>query len=425
MYSPKIFVVIVGTILISLPTRSFAIDRLLHFKVNQATLISKNDISTIYIFGDTIKDETGKPQQQMGKLLPIIRQFKGIPQSWLSWFERIYGGQEKIGYKKLAAAIFYPYEVLEKTHKQHFQQMNYAFKASIMYSSVLDAGSFGRILRGTLKTDIGIDIHSKDDLLNYLDVGFIACNSSFLDKTRIYETSNPGTLDHLKQQILLGSSAQQALNMGLILQNLGKDKEALECFCKANENGSLRAIVEIGNIHLKKDFKEGLRFYQSQGAYGLWKLAQCFRYGINTERKLDVANDFYLQSIRAGDSPNYPEILFDSADFAVHYAYSQSDPEIFKKVMTSAVERFFKVGELHLELGYLRAAVVSLEVSMLFPDIMVSTPFTYDFQKEAAKRSLMGGHAAKATSILDKIHLSDDASMVVARSYAEQMRLLT
>ncbi len=398
----------------------FATDELIDFKVNQSTLISQNNIKTISDFGEKITETVGQPQIRLDALIPRM-ETKGVSRDWLNWFVRTYGNSGFIGYRIFAAAIFYPYEVLATTHKQHLLQMNYAFKACVMYSADLSNYSPGRMMLKGLRADIGFDISSDGEFLSLLDTGFIVTSSSFLEKVKAYKTSHPDILDRLKGEVLSKGTAIQALNLGSIFKSLDRDDDALTCFDEARKKGSLRASIEMGNIILKRNFDEGVGFFRSLGVYGIWKIAQCYRYGINTERRFDAANHFYLEAIAIADARNYPEILYDAADFAVYYAYSQPDPVISKAVINGAIRRFVEAGELHLGLGYLRAAEVSLDVVTLFPDMVTNPHFSVDFRKEAAKRALLEGHAAKATSMLDKLHLGDDADMMIIRAYVEQI----
>lgn len=397
---------------------SFATDELIDFKARQSVLISENNIKVISDFGEEAINKVGQPQVKIEKLIASMKT-KGLSKDWLNWFVRTYGESGSIGYKKFAAAIFYPYEVLAITHKQHIHQMNYAFKACIMYSSVLDNNGAARIMLKSLRA--GVSISSDNNLLSLLDVGFIATNSSFLDNVKTYLVSHPNTLNIFKEQILSTGTTIQTLNLGLVFTALGIEDDALECFDAAINRGSLRASIEKGTIFLKRNFEQGVSFFRSLGCYGLWKIAQCFRYGIKTERNVDKANQFYLEALSTHEIRHYPEIMHDAADFAVYYAYSQADPNVFKAVIDGAIRRFVESGDLHLGLSYVRAAELSLEVITLFPDMTINSNFSLDFRKEIAKRALFEGHAGKATCVLDKLHIEDDADMVVIRSRVEQI----
>lgn len=398
----------------------FATDELIDFKVNQSTLISQNNIKVISEFGEKVTNIVGHPQVRIEMLLSHMKT-KNISKDWLNWFVKTYGTSGVIGYKKFAAAIFYPYEILATTHKQHLQQMNYAFKACVMYSSDLDNRGVARIMLRSLGTDIGFDISSDNNLLYLLDISLITTSSSFLDKIKLYVNSHYNILDRLKGEILTRGTTIQALNLGLVFKGLGRDDDALECFDIAINKGSFRASIEMGNILLKRDFDQGASFFSSLGGYGIWKIAQCYRYGINTERRMDEANRFYLEALSTHEARYYPEICYDAADFAVYYAYSQSNFDVFKAVIDGAIKQFVEAGKLHLGLGYLRAAELSLDVVNLFSDMATDSNFSVNFRKEAAKRALLEGQAAKATSMLDKLHLGDDADMVVIRACVEQI----
>ena len=396
-----------------------SLEELIDFKVKHSAFVATNNIAIISDFGEKIKlQKKRKALIEIAPFLPTLAKTK-ISRAWLNWFKCTYGDRVTISHKEFAAAIFYPYEVLEVTHKQHLLQMNYAFKASVMYSSVFDAQGPGRMIK-SLKSELDGDIGSDGKFIHFLDFGFIANSSSFLNKVKAYESAHLGILDRLKPQILSTGTAIQALNLGLILKHLNRDDEAFECFDISAQKGSLRASTEMGNIRLKRDFNDGVAFFRSLGAYGIWKIAQCYRYGINVERHLGIANHHYLEALSIQEVRKFPEILYDAADFAVYYAYSQSKPEVFKTVMSSAVKRFYEAGNLRLGLGYLKAAEISLDVANLFPGI-IDPHFSADFRRDAAKKSLMEGHAAKITSLLQKIHLDDDMEMMTIRAYAEQI----
>lgn len=417
---------VLGTIVASIglllmeASEVFAVDALLEFKKTQTDSILRNDIGGICGFAEAVQNSNEIKKIKTADIVPIMRE-KGVPESWLTWFKRTYGDQERISYKKLASAVFYPYEVFETTHKKQFQEMNYAFKASIMYSAIFDAHGEARVVLSWFQKNSDSDICSDNELLHFLDCGFIASSPFFLNKVAAYETAHPNTLVQLRGRVLSEGTLLQVLNFGLVLKHLGSDDGALECFERAKNRGSLRASIEIGNIFLKRSFSDGLSFFQSIGAYGHWKIAQCFRYGIKIERDLAAANQFYLEAANNGDASRYPEILYDAADFAIDYAYSQPSPDIFKAVIKGAVNRFLTAGNLHLGLGYIKAAEISQEAAILFPDLEVSKLFSHNFRKDIAKSALMEGHAARAKGLLEKLNLDDDAGMVVIRSYADQI----
>lgn len=415
-------------------------ETLINFKVKHVEHITNNDISTICTLGNKVNISSGITRRPLAVLIGRM-QVKGIPVSWLDWFKRTYKG-DSIGYKDFAAAIFYPYEVLENTHKTHLSHMNYAFKASVMYSSSLDHNGTGRKFFNSFGKDTALSITSDATCSVMLDIGFIARNSSFMDKVIAYDKIAPGVLNRLTPMILKDGTPTQVLNLGLIFNQLGQDKKSLECFNRAIEIGSQRAYIEKGNLLLKNNFSEGVDFFATQlGAYGHWKIAQCYRYGINTSRNPAEANKFYLQAV-ATNNHNYPEILYDAADFATEYAYAQLDyasnnsntedddhaltvdsaTTTFKRIIHSTIERLQIAGSFHLGLSYLKAAEISLEVAKRFPDVLVvSLSFSSDSIRSNTKKAFMEGQVAKSDSMLGKINMVDDMQMVVMRGYVENI----
>ncbi len=407
-----------------------SIEELVAFKKDHMAIILANDFVRVSVLGEVIKTNKKRPlKSSIADLLASIER-ADLPEAWVRWFRRVYEGKSLIDIKEFAVAIFYPYEVLEATHKQHISQMNYAFKASIMYSAEFDPHGPGKITRNILKRDIGVDISSDEQLLHYLDLGFIANSSSFLEKFKAYGHSYHDSFERLIPQVFSSGTAIQTLNLGFMLNHFEREDEALEAFRLAGDKGSVRARIEMGNILLKRNFTEGVRFFNSLGAYGLWKIAQCYRYERNTTQDFGAANHYYLQAVTASQSEDlkYPELFFDAADFAVFYAYSQPDPEIFKVVIASAIDRFVEAGNFHLGPAYLKAAEVSLDGVALFPELVTNLNFTDEFRRNAIKIAFREGHVAKAISFAEKNKLplagktaAEGAQIAILMGYAEQI----
>lgn len=381
---------------------------LIAFKKRHAAYVAENDIAAIGDFGKIIKLKKGEAPVEIAKIVTFM-EADTVPRAWLEWFKRTYREQKQISYKKFAAAVFYPYEILETTHKQHFQQMNYAFKVSFMYSSEFDASGLARRIKNIGTSSFAIS--SAEELYHLLDIGLIASSSSFLDDVKDYAKRAPGVLEHLKA--IPNLNAIQSLNLGFLFKNIGNDEAALECFSHSARKGSFRANIEYGNIVLKKNFLHGVDFFRGLGAYGIWKIAQCYRYGIATERNIRTANSYYLEALSHNDH-NFPEIQFDAGEFAVHYASSQPKQDIFQSVMTLAIQHYLRAGDFCLGLGYLKAAQSSLDVVKLHPDT-TGPLFSDDFRRDMTRKAFMKGHVSKI------IKFDDDAETIVVREHAEQV----
>lgn len=402
-------------------------ETLINLKIKHAEHIAKNNIIAICALGQEVINTSGIRQRSLAALIQRMQNL--VPDNWLNWFKRTYT-QDSIGYKDFAAAIFYPYEILEYTHKTHLSHMNYAFKASIMYSSLLDNSGAGRKFFNSLGAGTDLSITSAT-CCAMLDIGFITQSSSFMAKFIDYAES-VGGLFQLSQDVLNQGTATQILNLGLIFKYIGENEKALKCFDQAIIMNSQRACIEKGNLLLKSNFNNGVEFFTTRlEEYGKWKVAQCYRYGINIKRDPQKANEHYLQAIGA-DCSKYPEILYDAADFAVEYAYAHLDcaseddansipitsaTAIYYKVMQKAITHFEQAGYFHLGLGYLKAAEMSFEVAKRTHNM----PAILDIVRGYLNKAFMEGHVAKSDSILRKIKMDDDQQMIVMRGYVNNI----
>lgn len=375
------------------------VSELVQFKIHHAQIIKQNRMLEIRNFGEKVNKKRIR-EVDIEECLPLMEKMR-ISDSWVVWFKKSFQGRKTLTYKEFAGAIFYPHEILETTHKQHLSQMNYAFKASVMYSSIFNPTGSGKIMSSYA-------FEAKDfdgDFLRFFDLGFIATNASFIEQIKIKEKNTPGFLDSIKSDILLAGTVLMKLNLGFILKNFNAESDAICCFNRAAEMGSMRAKIELGKVYIKHNFLHGLAYFESLGSYGFWKIAQCYRYGIQIKRNLNLANTFYLKAIQdTVDVSQYPEILFDSADFSVYYAYSQRDKEVFKQVMRKATQRFLEVGTFGLGLGYLKAAETSSDATALCPELITDNipEFQNSFKEQAIQNAFVHGHVGKVTSFNKK-----------------------
>jgi hypothetical protein len=331
---------------------------------------------------------------------------------WQGWFTREYSKETKISYRELYAAILYPYEILSKTHKNHFKQLNAATRAALMHASEINPSGVPRKLSKMISRGEIEDVTSPDDLFRILDRPFISNAPDFLMKVKPFEKDFGGIIEH----ICSTGTALQTFNFGVVLKSLGHLDTVLSLFDLSRSKGNQRAGIEMGSLLLKGSYADGEAFFPSLGSYGFWKIAQCNRYGINTVKDMAKANEYYLRALSAGDPCLYPELLYDAAEFAVFYAYSQPDAGIFQAVMDTAIRRFIEAGNAHLWVGFYRAAELILATRTRIPDFASSVDV-----RDLVYRSIVEGNATKSQGIMARLGMDDNAETIVRRAQLEQI----
>jgi hypothetical protein len=371
---------------------------LVEFKKNVKGYVERNEFKLIYDFGKEISSKTGISPRKVADLITKLRE-DGIEREWLDWFEREYGTSDRIGYKEFAAAIFFPYELLCKSHKKHPLQFNYAIKACLYFSSILNPrGKARKLLKAVKDSELSADeVDSSDKLMNLLDISLMGSSSIFAEYVRASEY-----LKECKTRVRESGTVIQKLNMGYIILCVAED-EAKDFFSQAEGLGSLAASSELGSIMLKRNSSRGISYYRSLGTYGLWKIAQCYRYGVGIDRDLTAANEHYLLDMESDMRFEYPEIHYDAADFAVYYAHSQPREEIFCDVMREAIRRFVFIGSKHLWQGYFRA----LE-SILQPEVARLGLAAEYKPREILIESIREGNAEKSEGLMRKLGMKVD-----------------
>ena len=179
---------------------------------------------------------------------------------------------------------------------------------------------------------------------------------------------------------------------------MGRMDIAPPCFANAASRGSLRAQLELA-YHEIESGAEVVGRLSALAHYGLWKVAQCFRYGKKVERDLRQANDFYLASL--GEIRKFPEIVYDAGDFVEELAVVQKDGERFKATARKAIEYFRTAGDLHLGAGYIRAAQLMIKTRERYPDL--SAEFSDGEIFGLASLAAQKGAYTKATNFLKRI----------------------
>ena len=154
-----------------------AFEQLIDFKVNQDFLIRNNKLQAIFSFGEVIDETSNVISIRKDTLIASMRE-SGVNDSWLGWFERRFQSQQTIDFKKFAAVIFYPYELIEESPKQYIREMGYVIKTLIWYSSRFDPTNVGAKIISGLSPSCTYDIRSNNDLLEALDISFIANNGN-------------------------------------------------------------------------------------------------------------------------------------------------------------------------------------------------------------------------------------------------------
>ena len=235
--------------------------------------------------------------------------------------------------------------------------------------------NFGRLLKEIGRDDLaelaleeayskGAKSLEEERLLDWLDITFVANNAGFIEKAKKY-LGEEDNLDRLYGRLMNEGTATQLFNFGMLLKSMNPDM-ALSCFRSSISKGSQRAQLELTYYEIERGAEASERL-SALGPYGVWKTAQCFRYGRKVERNLKLANQFYLESL--GGSCEFPEITYDVGDFVEELAVAQKDEVSFKTTAKKAIEYFEISGRNHLGLGYIRATQLMVRARELYADL--------------------------------------------------------
>lgn len=272
--------------------------------------------------------------------------------------------------------------------------------------------NFGRLLKEIERNDLADPVIGKaysdgamraeeERFLDFLDITFVANNGAFVEKAKVY-LGEGDNLGRLYGRVMGERTATQLFNFAMVLKSMGKLGEALSCFGNAVSKGSQRAQLELAYYEIESG-AEVLGRLPALGAYGFWKIAQCFRYGRKVERDLRQANYFYLQSL--GGIREFPEIAYDAGDFVEELAVAQEDEGRFKASARKAIEYFRRSGDFHLGTGYIRAAQMIIKIRERYPP---ATEFADDIF-DLAFRAAQQGSYIKATTFLKRIGMDSRA----------------
>lgn len=210
-------------------------------------------------------------------------------------------------------------------------------------------------------------------------------------------------------------------NTGFLFKMLDRLDLAEEMFTKGNILGSRRLAIEL--LFLKFDQAPGgdLSFFNlpendplELKAYGLWKLAQCYRYGRKIDRNLPQANTYYLQAVSiSASNPQkcFPEIHYDAGSFALYCALSSTNPDQKKLALDHAVQHFRIAGNHGMEEAFTRED----EVTTIHPELSYSSGIFNGI----AQRAAIAGYLKIAQGILQRHALSTPTSMIDLKAWSD------
>lgn len=307
--------------------------------------------------------------------------------------------QEFIGF------FFYPHQLLRESIKTNFNQLSITLKAGILIAAEFDFKPARALIKASsLGGPQDIVISTEEEVDSFLERPFCFEDVGILNEIKSFILKD-SHLDRLVERAKGSEDPTYVLNTGTLLKRLELNDLSKGILRRADGLGSKRACIELGFLLLEQDFGEGLKFFESSDlsarglvAYGLWKLAQCYQYGLNTPRDLVAANEFYLRAVRiscSDPSQRFPEVHYGAGEFAVYCALSQ--PERGQKInaLQQAMIHFQKAGEFGMEVAFVKEAEVAeklIDLKVLSLEILV----------HIAHRAATVGYFSSAKKIADK-----------------------
>lgn len=390
-----------------------ALQEVIDFKKTVTTVIDTNSIEEVRRVGDKARRMNGNVSDSVDNFIRMARK-NTLPPKWIDWFQRTFGRHGNISQRTFAAAIFYPYELMEASYKYHISQVSPILKACVYYSLKLDPEGLWVALNPKV-TDWYIK--SDDDLLDWVDITFVAHNGAFTEKAREYLRIGDN-LDRLFAHIIESGTPTQQFNFGVIAKSIGEVSKSLSCFYEASIKGSKRAQLELAYHNLETSV-DTLSSISDVSSYGVWKVAQCFRYGKKVAKDLKEANRYYLQALAGADE--FPEIAYDTGDFVEELALGQKDKGRFIETARKAIEYFNMAGDRHLGSSYIRAARLMITARERFSDL-ATTDFNDDAISDLAFKAAQEGAYEKAKSLLERI--GRDASSLLSPETVEMSKFI-
>lgn len=220
------------------PVFSYAghVEDAIDFKRKQIHLIEDNNVNAIFLAGKRLKPKSGDALICKDSLIEQMSSAK-VTGHWLEWFKRRFRHVDKITIKAFTAAIFFPYELVETSHKYHISQMNCAFKACVYYSSLYDPSEVG----GTIERSLKIRNFGKityDIIKDQLSIILPFNTGNFISKARDYLESGDN-LVRLYGELMAGAPSIQLLNFARLLKDIKRDDLAESALIKANSEGAM------------------------------------------------------------------------------------------------------------------------------------------------------------------------------------------
>ena len=347
-------------------------------KIRFNHVISQNMIDNFDQITSDLKEQSRFVNTKKGRPFDIekfkeICSSKNVDRVWAEWVSTFLT-THNVTEQTLKSSLFYPIDLICKSYKKNFNQLSLLLRMSLLISA--EAGNNEAILicRHAHYSDVFDDEGEKSFshlLINDISIFFEIIKIPFVNQ-------NLYVLNALKEFFgnntasVLGTtpadlSSLQNFNLGLLLSNLKLLNESLPFFKSARDSGIHRALIEIGKVYLEvNDFSAARNYFETEcGGYGIWKIAQCYRYGIGTPRNLSESNRLYLRALamdRESDKWHIPEIYYDAADFVVYCALSQKDIAKRTSTLKRARDLYIMAGDNHMPLGFIRAAEISAEL---------------------------------------------------------------
>lgn len=328
--------------------------------------------------------------------------------------------------KELVGFIFYPHQQLKESVKTNFNQLSMVLRAGILIAAefgfkpaqdLLAASDLGKMHEKEISTFEEID--------NFLQIPFCLEDVGILNEVKTFVLKDDN-LAQLLDRVEASQNRVYLINVVNLLKALSRKDLIEKVIRKAIQLQSKRGLIELGFFFLDRNFDEGKEFFEFHltldsglRAYGLWKIAQCFRYGKKVERNLEKANTFYMEAISLSlDNPlqRFPEIHYDAGDFAVYCALSTSVLDQKILALQQSLTHFQQASQFGMRIAFVKEAEIAEKLVDLH---QLQTSYLAEISLRAAR----AGYFEIANKIAKKHSISINPGFLKIWSDAEQLYL--
>ena len=276
---------------------------------------------------------------------------------------------------RLGGSLFYPFPFMVEQGQTSFQDLNQAMRLGVLIAAFHGNRQAQRIIVSSTEEGTSLNRNiaevcllqkkvlgsfKEESVLSFLKTPFVLNNRLILEQMKHVKVDE--LVRHKKFSEEYSSVVD--LNLGYLMLRRANYEEALSWFKKAGQKGLDRGYIEIGLVYLGKPsqeipIEEVFQTFNQAQAYGLWKIAECYRYGKGVALNLSEANNYYKKALNQQYNKFLRgDIYYDYGTFCEHLAFGCSSEQQPLKIqlLKLAYENFVLAGKDGRASGYGKAA---------------------------------------------------------------------